>query len=332
MWPYQYVNQRELFRDAVEAKAHGGMTTAWANWNGLHEEHFNYLHAAGGCLLWSGPGKAGFAQGLPHGRFEAAYSFQRYGMKSGALTDYLHAVGDAGGPILRVLTPYHGVELRKCLYHTDNVLLFWKHYAKLLSGSRLKLYKAGVARARALWERVMKQQPPAGDKYLRLQAGPLLMHEHLLARFEMTEAIYRDYDAAARIQYADPARFRKMLGRARSRLLAHLDDFKPIDDYLAAGRKALGFDRSTLNRVRATKTKLRELAAFFRHLGSGQRPLPVFMQLADTFLDTSRTRWYGDREHEWAAETPRFRRYTLNEAGPWKMARATSKKEPRKRQ
>lgn len=327
MWPFQHRNQWELFRDAAQANAAGGMTTAWVNWAGLHEEQFNYLHATGACMLWSGPGAAGFAANQSLETFETAYNLQRYGMRSNALTEYLHAIGDAGGPILSVLAPLHGVELRKCLYNTDNPLLFWKHYAGILAGDGLKRYKAGVAKARRLWTRVLKQKRSCQDPYLSLLDGPLLMHEHLIARYEMTEAMYRDYDAAAKVQYQDLRLFRQHLDRVALTLTAHLQDFAPIDKYLSAGRKALGFDRSTTNRVRATKKKIRELAALIRHLKKSHRPLPAFQQLVDTFLETSRTRWYGDREHDWAAEAPRFLRYTVNEAGPWEAVAASRDKE-----
>ena len=317
LWPSQHNNQWELFRDAAATGVAGGMTTAWANWNGLHEEHFNYLHATGAAMLWSGPADTGFAKDLSIESFEAGYSLHRYGLTSTALTAYLHAVGDLDGPLLSLLAPYHGVEVRKCLYHTDNPLLFWKHYARILGHGGLKRYKAEVARARRLWNQVQTGKPSVQDRLLDLHVGPLLMHEHLVLRFEMTEEVYSDYDAAARAQYEDPARFREHLGRASARLLAHLSDFAPVERYLANARRIVGLDQSTLNRMRATKDNIRVLAAFIRHLRASHRPLPAFRQLAETFLETFRTRWYGDREHEWAAEDPRFVRYTVNERGPW---------------
>lgn len=326
MWPFQHRNQWELFRDAAKANVAGGMTTAWCNWNGLHEEHFNYLHATGGCMLWSGPDRTDFARNLRLETFEKAYSLQRYGIKSKALIDYIHTIGDAGGPILGVLAPLHGVELRKCLYHTDNPLLFWTHYARILANGGLEQYKAGVAKARRLWECIERQ--PSKGALLELQVGPLLMHEHLIARYEMTEDVYRDYDAAAKAQYHDPSLFRQLLDRMSTKLKAHLTDFKPIDEYLAMGRKAVGFDRSTSNRVSATKRNIRELAAFMRHLKKSHRPLPAFQQLGTILLrGDARTRWYGDREHEWAAEEPRFLRYTMNQNGPWRAVEATQQKE-----
>lgn len=48
-----------------------------------------------------------------------------------------------------------------------------------------------------------------------------------------------------------------------------------------------------------------------------RRPLPAFQQLHNVLLGQFHTRWYGDREHEWAAESAAFRRYSLNESGPW---------------
>ena len=55
MLPAQATNQRLLFADAIAAGADGGMTTAWTNFTGLHEEQYNYLHATGAVMLWSGP-------------------------------------------------------------------------------------------------------------------------------------------------------------------------------------------------------------------------------------------------------------------------------------
>ncbi len=331
MWPYQSARQRALFGDAIATGAAGGMTTAWGNFTGIHEEHADYLHAAGAGLLWSGPGRSprGCMRSLTRAGFERAYCLQRYGLRSSLLTDYLHLVGDARGPILSVLAPLHGMELRKCLYHTDNVLMMWRQYAGILAGPKRKAYAAGVRAARRLWDRLEKDPGFTNDPLLRFQAGPLLMHEHLLARYDMTEAVYALYDQAAKAQYADSARFRALLDEAAVRLTAHLDEFAPIDTYLNAGRKTLGFDLSTLNRVRATKRKLRALAAFFRHLQRSHRPLPAFQQLADIFMEPARTRWYGDREHDWAAEPPSFCRYTLKNSAPDTTTAATAGEEPR---
>lgn len=317
LWPAQAMNQRELFRDAADAGAGGGMTTGWLNLNGLHEEHFNYLHASGAAMLWSGAGNGPFAGNMDKTTFEAAYSLHRYGIGSKALTRYLHVLGDAKGPVLGALASFHGVDLRKCLYHTDNILDFWALYSEILSGQGLQKYKRGVEKARRLWNGVGQHPAVKSDPDFWCLAGPLLMHEHLIARYEMTEAVYACYDRAARLQYEDTARFRALLDRCAALVEGHLRDFKPIEQYLARGRAALGFDLSTLNRVRATRDNARRLAAFFRHLKKSHRPLPVFQQLHNVFLGQRHTRFYYDREHEWAAESPEFRRYSLNEPGPW---------------
>ena len=312
VWPAQSENQRLLFRDAVAAGAEGGMTTAWGNFTGLQEEQFNYLHGSGAVLLWSGATGTRLAKGMTKHRFDAAYALQRYGTRSDRLVRYLHMLGDAGGPILCVLAPLHGLTLRKCLYHTTNVLEFWAQYSAILRDGGLARYGAGVRAARRLWDTLARSPEMAADPYLRFQEGPLLMHEHLFARYIMTEAVYALYDKAGKVQYDDPARFRAHLRAASARLLAHLADFAPIERHLAEGRKALGFDASTINRVRRTKANLRELAALLKHLAGSHRPLPAFQQLYNVFLSPYITHWYGDREHDWAAELPRFQRFSLD--------------------
>jgi hypothetical protein len=316
LWPGMAVAQRQLFADAVRAGAGGGMTTAWCNFLGLHEEQFNYLFATGGTALWSGPTDDALAPDLALTRFERAYSLQRYGLRSDALTVYWHTLGDGLGPVLSPLAPFNGTSLRKCLYHTDNVLTFWVRYAQALRGNRLGQYRAGVRKARTLWEAVRAQAPAGDDPYVPLQAAPLLMHEHLLHRFDTTEAVYKLYAQAALVQFKDQRRCAKLMCAAADRLRAHLADFPPIERYLRAARRDLGLERSSLARVRATQRKIRALAAFFEHLGRSDRPLPVFLQLHDMFLQQSRIDWPGIREHDWVAAPPRFRRYTI-ESGPF---------------
>ena len=59
-----------------------------------------------------------------------------------------------------------------------------------------------------------------------------------------------------------------------------------------------------------------ELAALLKNFGDSHRPLPAFLQLYNVFLSITRTRWYVSREHEWAAEEPRFQRFCID--GPAK--------------
>jgi hypothetical protein len=320
MWPTQSENQRELFADAIRVGAMGGITTAWCNFTGLHEEQLNYLFASGATALWSGPTEKDLAPGLSTDRFEQAYCLQRYDLRTTTVTRYAHAIGDASGPVLSPLAPYHNANLRKCLYHTDNVLTFWQHYAHILQGGPLNKYRAGVAGARRLWRQVEREARTCDDPYLVLQEGPLLMHEHLLRRFDMTEALYRRYDQAARAQFADPRRCARLLNEVAGLLLRHVDDFPPIERYLATARRLVGLDRSSILRVRATRRKARELAAFLKHLAVAERPLPAFSQFSGMFFGVVRTDWYGDREHEWAEGPARFQRYTINGTAPWAPA------------
>ena len=310
LWPAQEHAQRELFADAVRAGAHGGMTTSWCNFTGLHEEQLNYLFATGGTALWSDPAQGASAD------VERAYALQRYGLRSGTFMRYAHTLGDAAGPVLSPLAPYHGVNLRKSLYHTDNVFTFWRQYADLLRGPRLRTYRAGVAQARRLWDRTRSEIGRGADRWFPLHEAPLIMHEHLLRRFDMIERFYTLYDAAAHAQFTQPARFRQQVRAAVQTLRGHLADFPPVERYLRNAQRLLGLDQSSIVRVQATKRGIRELADFLEHLAGSDRPLPAFGKLESYFFREMRTNWYGDREHEWSRGPARFRRYTL-ESGPW---------------
>ena len=315
--PAQATNQRLLFADAISVEADGGMTTAWCNFTGLHEEQYNYLHATGAVMLWSGPDGENMAKGLSLRDFEESYSYHRYGIASQSLTDFLHAVGDFDGPVLGILHPQHGVNLRKCLYHTNNVLDFWAQYCGLLGGEQLGRYKAGVSEARSMWEDVVAEADTAKYPYLSFLEAPLLMHEHLILRYDATEAAYRHYDRAAAVQYEDDLSFQEELRNAADCFLSHLDDFEPIEKYLRVGRKKLGLDNTSLHRLEDTKRGIRDLAALIRHFESSPRPLPAFQQLHNVFLEPFRTHWYGDREHDWAAGPSGLRRHSLRAPGVW---------------
>lgn len=316
VWPRQAGHQAALFADAIAAGAMGGMTTAWCNYVGLHEEQLNYLFASGGTALWSGPKGGDLAPGLPTGAFDRAYCLQRYGLPDTKLTNYFHTLGDASGPVLAPLGPLMGANLRKCLYHTDNVLTMWVQYAGILTPPNLAQYKKGLAQARKLWNAAARRSVATRDQYFTLLEGPLLTHEHLLKRFEMTQAVYKLYAQAAQAQFVKPARCTALLNQAAAKLLGHLKDFPPVDRYIGRATRELGLDDGTLLRVAATKRGIRDLADFLKYLDRAERALPAFGQLNAIFMRESRTDWYGDREHEWTKGPARFRRYTL-EGGPW---------------
>ena len=150
--------------------------------------------------------------------------------------------------------------------------------------------------------------------------APLLMHEHLIGRYEKTEAAYSHYDKAAGYQFEDDDAYRNELEKAAECFLSHLDDVEPVEDYLKEGRRALGLDISSYYRLRQTKKGIRDLAALMHHFEASRGPLPAFQQLQNVFLEPFRTHWYGDREHDWAAGSPRFRRFSLREPGVWTAA------------
>lgn len=317
LWPAQRVNQRDLYADAVQTGATGGLTTDWGNFTGMHHEQFNYLHASGGTLLWSGADGEQLAPGLTLARFEQAWAFHRYGLRSKTLAAYLHTLGDAKGAVLEPL-PTQGHGLRKCLYHTVNPLDFWAWAGGALQGARLTRYKAGIARARRLWDTVVDEIAANGngDRYFRYLEGPLLGHEHLLDRFVTLESAYGLYDKAARCQYDDPTHFAKLLEKSACLCEEHAQRFGPLLAYLTGMRRDLGMEQSSIQRLRAVRKNLAEIAAFLRQRQHSERPLPAFQQLQNVFMEPYRTNWYGDREHEWASEAPRFRRFSLRETKP----------------
>jgi hypothetical protein len=310
LWPAQSANQRLLFGDAIRAGAMGGLTTGWENYAGLHEEHGNYLFATGATALWSGPQGPCLAPDLPREPFERAFSLHRYGPKTDAITQYWHVLGDLLGPVLGPLAPLNGASVRRCLYQCDNVLEFWLHYGPILKGPALVRYRRGVRQARELWTRFRRQTAGSRDVALPLHEGPLLMHEHLLKRLEMSEALYRLYDRAAKAQFDDSRKFTRLLGQAAGALLAHERDFAPVERYLRAAYRVLGLELASLRRLQATRKKMRELAALFRSWPSG-RPLPAFVELHHMFLGQCVSGFYGDREHEWTEGPARFQRYTI---------------------
>ncbi|UVI27369.1 beta-N-acetylhexosaminidase [Paenibacillus spongiae] len=332
----QHAKQLELFADAAAAGTAGGMTTAWCNAYGLHEEQMNFLVASGATALWSGADGGGSARSgeeaneaqpeprsdvLAYGeQFERAYSLQRYGLRETALTAYWHALGDPAGAVLGPLAPLNGVDIRKCLYHTDNVLMMWKLYAAILRGEKLAQYEQGIQYARGLWDRVAAEAdrlPGGADTYLPLQEGSLLMHEHLLRRFRITEEMYALYDKAAKAQYRDAGEFGSALQAAAARLLEHLADFTPVEAYLTEANRMLGLEKASLLRLDATKRNMKELADFLGYLAESDRPLPAFVTLHDVFLRPFYSNWFVDRQHEWAAGPERFRRYSVQD-GAWK--------------
>lgn len=311
LWPAQSANQRLLYADAIRAGAMGGLTTGWENYAGLHEEHANYLFATGATALWSAPQGRYLAPDLPQKQFERAYSLHRYGLKTDAITQYWHVLGDLLGPVLGPLAPLNGASVRRCLYQSDNVLEFWLHYGAILHGPALTRYRRGLRKARTLWSRVCLQTAGSRDVALPLHEGPLVMHEHLLKRLDMSEALYRLYDQAAKAQFENPRKFSRLLKQAAGVLLAHERDFPTVEGYLRAAHRGLGLELASLRRLQATRKKLRELAALLRSFGTSKRPLPAFVELHHMFLGQCVSGFYGDREHEWTQGPTRFQRYTI---------------------
>jgi len=318
MWPAQRMYIKQLFDDAGKVGAQGGLVTSWCNFAGLHEEQFLFLHAVGAALLWSGTwGGTDEPQGsMKNEHLYRAYLLQRYGFQTTALAEYWHVVGDSNGPVLGPLQPYNGAHPRRCLFYSDNVLTFWKHYAKALQGDNLTLYKEGIRAAGKRWEQVEQEARSRQDACLHLHRGPLLIHEHLLRRFLMSEILYEVYDRAAKAQYEKPQMFIQSLEQAADVLLAHLHDFPPIEAYIRSMHEQLGTESGSALRLEATKRNMLRLAEFIRYLAHSERPLPAFYELHDMFLETPRTIYYHDREHEWLDAPPQFQRYAVIGA-PW---------------
>lgn len=310
MYMKQADRQQALYDDAYTANSLGGLTTAWCNYLGLHEEHYNYLFATTAELLWSGTR-------LPDGGpvtfgddFAKTFTLHRYGIDTSSLANYWHAIGDDDGPVLSPLAPLHGPDPRKCLYHTTNVLMMWKQYSTILTETNLAAYQAGIQHARTLWNIVEQEFQCCDDPYLPLQEGPLLMHEHLLKRFEMTEAMYHSYNLAAHAQYGQPTLFAQHLKHAISLLLAHLDDFPAIEQYLNLAHTLVGLENTTMLRLKETQNQIKALAAFLNDLETANRALPSFIQLHNVFLQPLDTNWFMYRQHEWADAPAPFQRYS----------------------
>lgn len=317
LWPAQSVNQRRLFADAADAGAAGGMTTNWQNCKGLHLEHVNYLLASGGTALWSGASQNKITPGLSDDTFEKIYSFQRYGLASDVLTRFWHTLGELTGPVLSALEPLHGVNVRQCIYHTDNVFVCWIHYNQILNEKNLKQYRKGLDEAWNLWEQVKTQVTDDwNDPYFPLQVGPLLTHEHLFQRFTMTEEVYNLYDKAAAVQYEEPEKFALYLNRAADRLLEHLEDFPDIEQYVEDARELLGLHRASIVCLEETKNNIVRIADFFRYLTRSEQILPVFIDISDMLVERRKGKYWAGRAHEWADLPAEFRSYAV-ENGPF---------------
>lgn len=318
MWPAQRWHIQNLFKDAQVVGVQGGMVSAWCNYAGLHEEQFHFLHAIGGALLWSGTWGR-LDERLSSANNEQvyqAYLLHRHGFHTNTLAEYWHIVGDANGPILKPLLPNNGSNPRRCLFYTDNVLMFWMHYSKALEGVNLEQYKHGISQAAELWEQVEHDKGGRQDPYLSIQKGPLLIHEHLLQRFLMSEKLYEKYDLAGKHQYDHPESYKLSLQEAAEVLLRHIADFPPIESYLESMHHLVGTENSSMLRLEATKRNMAQLAEFIMYLAHSQRPLPAFYELHDMFLGMPRTNWCYDREHEWMDAPQRFQRYAV-QVDPW---------------
>ena len=315
--PAQAINQRKLYSAAITAGISGGMTTAWGNMHGAHEELYRYLQASSAALLWSGAQKTKFAGSLSLRDFEKSYSFQCHRVRSDKLINYLHAMGDLTGPVLSLLAPLNGVQLRKIIYHSDNVLLFWFQFCSILKEEGFRKYRQEVSKVRKLWQTLLPEVPQDQRHYITFFEAPLLMHEQLIHRYQAAERAFRYYDQAAKFQHRNKRKFEENLEKTARVFEELIATLKPVEILLKCGHRILGFDRSSINRLNATKKKTRELAAFIRHLKTSHRLLPAFQQLGNVFLTPYQTRWYGDREHEWAAEPVKFQRYSLNPDEPW---------------
>ncbi len=308
-WPAQAQCLREFYADAIAAGAFGALTTSWENYAGLHEEHGNYLFAASGAAVWSGPEGLNLAN-FTTAEFEKAYALDRYGLRTDTLWRYLHAMGDLRGPVLGPLAPLNAANVRRCVYHSDNPLSVWQQYAPILKGAKLAQYRRALRQGRQLWQRLLRQVG-AGDPYLHLHEGSLLTHEHLLKRLEMGERLYQLYDRAAEAQFKNPRRFVQLLRQAAAMLRAHQRDYDGVEKYLEAAHRELGMERASLRRIGATRKKTLELAGLLGSFATGRRPLPAFVLLGTMFLDQTRSAFYGEREHEWVEGPARFRRYSL---------------------
>jgi hypothetical protein len=309
----QMDKHRALYHDALDTGCFGGLTTAWMNAYGLHEEHMSILQASSGMLLWSGRDAGELMPSANNPLFESAFCLHRYGRHDNLLTEYWHVLGDETGKVNRALGECNGINLRKCLYHTDNPLTMWRHYHAVLTPDVLSSYEAGIREARGLWERMCEGATRADPLFL-LQEGPLLTHEHLLRRYRMTEVVYALFDEAAQVQFQDPVRFRTLLDEASNLLEAHLKDFPPVESYLHEMHRRTGLELTSLFRLRKTKEHLLRLADFLRTFPWETRMLPKFVLLHDVYFETFQSYWFLDRQPDWCNAPEAHRRYSVQSA------------------
>ncbi len=312
----QMDKHRALYHDALDTGCLGGLTTAWMNAYGLHEEHMSILQASSGMLLWSGRDAGELMPGANNPKFEAAFCLHRYGRRDTLLTEYWHVLGDETSPVNRALGECNGINLRKCLYHTDNPLTMWRHYHAVLTWDVLPSYGSGIQEARRLWDQ-MRRGSLLADPLFLLQEGPLLTHEHLFRRYRMSETVYALYDESAQVQFRYPVRFRTLLDEAARLLESHLQDFPPVENYMQEMHRWTGLELTSLLRLKNTRKNILRLADFLKVFPGETRMLPKFVLLHDAYFETFQSYWFLDRQSDWDDAPEPHRRYSIQSA-TWK--------------
>ena len=313
VYPGHGDSQLQLFGDNEAAGTSGGLTSDWTTAAGLHREHLSYLDATGGLILWSGVERASKVID----EVEAAFPFHQYGVKSDHLSRLIHLVGDLDGPLLQIFAPNHGIDLRKCLYHSTNVLDFWFYYSGRLLNGGIERAEALVGQARELWKSMVAAGTVDAHPYLWCYEGPVLTLEHLLKRYRVTEEAYNAYHNAAVSDNDDAEVFESSLRLAAAGLRKHVDDFPPVIAYVKRLTDQLGSERSTHQRLRATIEGIERLAGFLEAMTKWAWPLPAFQSLRKVLMDYERTNWWMNRENDWADMPHPFSRFSVQSETQW---------------
>lgn len=323
VWPEQEINQCRLFRDCPRFGHKAGLLTNWTNYMGAHDENYWLLVCSGADIMWS-------CRGTKRKDMIAAFARQKYGLKGKELSRYLCALGSSQGDFWRIFGVMNSTNLRQTLYHTDNPLKFWHHYNQILPPKKVIQWKKAIQKTRLLWNAILREYDrlPRKHPYFSFLEAPLLVHEHLYQRYQMSVRLKQAYAQSALFRPDNSQAAARQLRLAAKTVEKHAGDFSPIISMSERMVKALGVERSSLFRLLNTMTNLKKLAAFLRYLAANPRPLPSFKELHDVFFERKANHYWIDREDEWGVGPKEFIRYSVTDK-PWLMGPVKIKKKSR---
>lgn len=312
MSPLEPVKQKVLYKEAKEANCFGAMATTWFNAYGLHEEVLAYLRVSNAALLWDVDADVG----IDEDSFNKAFCLQTYGIDSKLLCEYLKLVGDCEGEILSLLKPLNGSNLRKNIFHTDNILKIWFNYSTILNDDTLKTFAKVISKAEKLWDEVEKEYSDTKNKYFWCQKAPLIIYKDFLCRFSSINEAYKHYNAAAKAQFEDDNLFNTELTLVCDNVKNALSCADNSIAFLEKMTEDFGLELGSIYRLKKTKEKAQELIDFINQFRNSDRLLPSFIAIDQAFMRNHTNNWAVDRAHDWVMEKEPFVRYSIQE-GIW---------------